>query len=719
MPKTKGRPAKKNGLKSAPKSKVRPPKKRKPAQTSARTRIATAVAMTRAAVVEPRTYALFKSVIEATLVAKSSRSVARFATEEVRVPALVGSRYPGPLNVELMPEWVDLLEIVYSPRVRSFDLCKSARIGGTLFFAILPVLHKIVEWPGPILWMDPTSKTARRQSRQEIQPYIRDCVATDALRIPTKTAWTALQMLFTTCQFNVVGAGSVADLGGLQAELIIINEQDKIPSKDRAEAPPKERAKVRASLFEDTCKILGNSTPTLESGLSWGDFLAGSQRYLYVQCPHCRKLQRLTPFKEEGQPDKWMRCEHEPQGVDREHFTEIKKAPDGRGWLVKGIPPTGRLWWPPNCRDSVTKQWDVDAVAASTRYECGFCEQQIHQSQLGEMKRVRDWRSHNPTAPEDHESAQHWAIYNPQQKWGGIARRFLLATGSAGKLHSVWNETFGLPYIPIATRVTKKTLAMLQAGSPKYDRYNPQEHDSALMLPVRPVVITLHVDVQQTEFWWSQRAVCEDGSRYLLAWGPCVSFPELVDISNRVWTFDHGPDVPSAARYEEFTTFLGIMDSGYKAKRVGGVYRFLHEQGGRWQGFKGGGFQGREKPIHETHIAFNYDGKQVDIPLIHGNDFILTEHFARFVLKERRPPGYYLPQRLDDPLEDQLTAPHLVKRRLPDGRTEHLWEYSVDPHLFDCEKMGEVLLMALGDALKAIRVKQDKARERLLTDKAS
>lgn len=662
------------------------------------------------ATVDARTFALIKDVLASTLTAKSSRGVLQFAADEVRIPPNINSPLPGPINISLMPEWGDLLEIVYRPRVRYFDLCKSARIGGTLWFGIIPILHKIVEWPGPIIWVDPTSKTARRVSRQEIQPFLLECKATDALRIATKTAWKTLEMLFQNCQFNIVGAGSIADLGGLNGELIIINEQDKIPTLHRQEAPPKERAKVRAELFAATCKIIGNSTPTLESGLTWGDFIEGSQRYCYVICPHCDRLQRLTAFREEAQPNKWLRCEIEPPGKDREFFSKIEYAGEGRGWLCKGIPETGRFWWPPELRDAKSKSWDVDQVAMQTRYECAFCFTKSQQSDLAVMKRVRDWRAHNPDASEQHESAQHWSAYNPQQKWGDIPRAFLLSIGNAGKIHSFWNEKLGLPHVPIATRVTKKTLELIQANSPKFDRYNPQDLEDPLALPFRPVCITLHVDVQQTEFWWTQRAWMPDGSRYLIAWGNCVSFEELVDISNRVWTHDFGDNLPP----EQYTTWMGIMDSGYKAKRMSGVYRFVHEQGGRWTAYKGGAYQGRERPINETTIAFNYNGGQVDIPLIHGNDFILTEHLARFVLKERKAPAYYLPQKLDDPLCDQLTSPHLVKRKMPDGRTHDVWEFTIDPHMFDCEKYGEVFgFIITGTVLAKFREKQDADRTRL------
>jgi phage terminase large subunit GpA-like protein len=658
---------------------------------------------------------IFARIFDGTLQPRARRRIVDFYRDEVSIPMIVGSPYPGKMNPDLMPQFGTLLDRIYSPRVRFFDLCKGARIGGTLYFGIGPVLFNIAEQGMPALWIDPTRKTATRLSRQEIEPYMRECSAVMRRAILSRTHWTALEKIFTTCTFGMVGAGSVADLGGRQAGLIIINEQDKIPPKGKAEAPPKQLAIVRAKQFRNTCKIFGNSTPTLESGLTWGDFLAGSQLYCYVPCPECGKKQRLTFFPEEGNPDRWIRADVAPEGPDREVFDEIKPAPDGRGWLLKGVPPTGRFWWPPNLKDRRTKAWDVDAVERATLYECAFCAARFDQRKLKAMLRRHEWRAHNPAAPDDHETAQHWGAYSVFETWGYFAKKWLLSQGAAHRLHDFWNSDLGLPWIPIATRVTKKTIELIQAQSPPYDRQNPQEADAKLVLPIRPVVITIHVDVQQTEFWWTMRAWAADGARYLLAWGSCVGFPELVDLSNRIWRYDHGLEVPAAARFEEFSTFLGIMDTGYKAKRPGGVYRFIHEQGGRWQGSKGGSFQGKEKPIHESLVDFNYDGRVVSIPVIHYNDFILKEHLYRFVLKERKPPGYFLPRQIDDTLADQLTAEHLRKTKLPDGRTADEWHCEIDPHLGDCEKEAEVLGFILTpDVLGKIREKQDAARARLL-----
>jgi phage terminase large subunit GpA-like protein len=252
---------------------------------------------------------LFRGVIVPVFTPRPRQSMADWADANVIVPEIAGSPYPGQLNSNRLPMWRGLLRRLEQRRIRFFNLAKSARTGGSLFFGIVPVLHKIVTRPGPILWLDPTTKTARRLSRQELQPFIRACRATNELRIRDRKAWTTLEMIFKTCTFGVVGAGSVADLGGRQAEMIIVNEKDKIPAKARAEAPPGLLVLVRSKLFRRTRKIISNSTPTLESAETWGDFLAGSQTFGYLPCPECHGYQPLTFFKEPAQPDKWMRVE--------------------------------------------------------------------------------------------------------------------------------------------------------------------------------------------------------------------------------------------------------------------------------------------------------------------------------------------------------------------------------------------------------------------------
>jgi len=655
-----------------------------------------------------------------------------WADENVIVPDIVGSPYPGRLDSGRLPMMRGFLERLELQRVRFFHLCKSARTGGSLFLGIVPVLHKIATWPGPILWLDPTRKTAARLSRQEIQPFIRACKATNSLRILTKKAWTTLEMIFKTCTLGIMGAGSVADLGGRQAEQIIVNEKDKIPAKARAEAPPGLLVLVRSKLFRRTRKIIGNSTPTVESGETWGDFLSGSQLYGYLPCPECLGYQPLAFFKEPAQPEKWMRIEsddplligHEIERSDRhrvelsadtqrKNYPVIKHAHDARGgYLVQGIPGTGRIWWPPELQDKKSKIWNVDEVERQARYECVFCEAKIPQEKLNWMNARYALRSHRPEAPADTESAHIWAAYSPMDLgWGGLAKKYLLSLGNVAKMHDCYNSDWGRPFERTPTRITRKTIELIQSRTPiKYERANPLDPEDPCKLPIRPCFITMSRDVQQTEMWWEQWAWAADGSAWLLTWGSCVSDKEIVDISNRVWTYDFRDGSPP----ELHTTWKGISDSGYKAKRPAGVYRFVHEQGGRWIASRGGALQaGKEKPIFETSIEFNYDGGQVTIPFVHYNDDQMKEHLYRFVIKERHHMRC-LPVKLDDLFLDQVTSEHLAAVKLHDGRTAHEWRVGVDPHLGDCWKMNEIFHFIFSpEILQAMRARQDASRQKI------
>jgi phage terminase large subunit GpA-like protein len=683
-----------------------------------------------------KTVRLFRGVIQAIIEPKPRKKMHEWADENIIVPDIVGSPFPGPLDSGRLPMFRGLLDRLELIRVRFFNLCKSARTGGSLFFGIVPVLHKIDNRPGPILWIDPTRKTGARLSRQEIQPFIKACKAVNALRIRTKKAWTTLEMIFKTCTFGICGAGSVADLGGRQAEMLLINEKDKIPAKSRAEAPPGLLALVRTKLFRRTRKVISNSTPTLESAETWGDFLAGSQLHGYLPCPECGGYQPLTFFREPAQPDRWMRVDeddpiligHEIKRADRHGIElnadsqrapnlEIKKAKDKvGGYLVKGIPQTGRIWWPPELQDKKTKVWNVDEVERQARYECAFCEAKIPQERLNWMNARYALRSHNPAAPSDIESAHIWAAYSPMDLgWGGLAKKYLLSIGNIAKMHDCYNSDWGKPFERTPTRITRRIIELMQSRTPvKYDRANPLDPEDPCKLPIRPCFITMTADVQQTEYWWMIWAWSIEAIPYLLAWGSCVSQKELIDISNRVWTFDFEESEPDGRKIppEKHVTWKGIIDSGYKAKRQAGVYRFVHEQGGRWIASKGGHFQGgKEKPIFETTIAFNYDGAQVDIAFVHYNDDQMQEHLYRFVIKERQH-ARGLPQKLDEQFLEQVTSPHLAAVKMADGRTAHEWRYTIDPHLGDTWKQNEIFHFIFSqDILIAVRAQQDAIRK--------
>ena len=490
---------------------------------------------------------LFRRVLSASLPPPAREVIWSFLEKVVVIPAIAGSRASGLLDTGIMPIWRGLLEKYAHPRVHYFTLAKAARVGGTLFFAICLIVEKILRWPGPIGWVDPTGRTAKSVSRREIEPYFRACPPLMAVAVVSRTTWTWSEKFFSNCLFTILGAGAINDFGGRQWELVILNEQDRIPDRAVDSPTPSNEAEVRSAQFEHTRKIVRNSTPFSEGGLTWSEFIAGSQEHGYCPCPECGGYQRLTMFKEPAEPDRWMRVEsndplladgpipinHDegrgltrPADSQRREPKHLKPSRDGT-ILAKGIPETGRIWWPPDCKDKRSDRWDVDKVARAARYECAFCQAKLRPEHLEWMRERYQLRSHNIFASRDHVSAHVGALWSPWTSIGSIAKTWLLAQGSASKLRGFFNLILGTPAPAAPTKITPKHLALIQKASPRYYRQYPDNPDAVLTLHVRPVLLTCHADVQQDGIWYTVRALCVDGSRHVLAWGHCGGFTEL------------------------------------------------------------------------------------------------------------------------------------------------------------------------------------------------
>lgn len=679
------------------------------------------------------------------MVPRTEENIWQFLERVVIVPNIVGSTDPGPLKTNRMPLWRGLLEKYADRRTRYFTLCKATRIGGTFLFGACLVIEKVLRWPGPIMWLGPTRKFVADTSRTDLQPYFSACLEIEEVRYKDKQRWTTLAMWFRACRLLLVGAGSVNDLAGKQGELAIIDEQDKIKNRKEDQPTPTQEMEARTSQFVHTRKIVRNSSPSVESGLTWTEFLNGSQHYPYVPCPHCGGYQRVTfgmDDEKTSESEKWMRIDdddplligHEiesssrhgvPLAADTARSWYKKIERDELGWKVLGIPRGSELVWDENCKDPKTGRWDVDRAEATTRLKCCWCERLIRHEEMTRMGERYTLRGHNEFPPKGHISAQVSALYSSWTPWGQLTKEWLLSQGDAHKLKGFWNHKLGLPFQSRSTEVTPKTIADLKRNSPEYYRQYPDAETAELTLKFRPVFLTMHVDVQQTEFYWTVRALFEDGSRHLIAWGCCGTLKEIDRIAARVWTFDHGEACRPELRYEKFSCYMSvgkhyvrlcIMDSGYKAKSPVGVYAFVHDHSLHWVAVKGGAYraQSGEKPIIEDTVPFDYPGKgRVEIDLVKTDDQMLQIQFSRFVMKERQGPPYCVPRDIDqdDVIVAHLTSPSLEGKRESDGRMTYEWKFACDPHLYDCEKYGEAMCQLLPpEALHRFRLIQDKLR---------
>lgn len=227
-----------------------------------------------------------RTIVRAALRPRPLQRIWQWIDEHVIIPIETGSPNHGPLKTTRFPIMRGLYDLAQNPRVHFFLLCKSARVGGTLFCLTL-VMHKIATRAGAILWLDPTRRTALKFSRSELNPFLLACAATRSLAIFSKTTWTSLEKQFRACWLRLVGSGSAAELGGFQAEMVVRNERDKLRVEIARESTAADLAEARTKQFRETRLILDNSTPTIDSADTWQEFLRGSQHYCYFPCPHC------------------------------------------------------------------------------------------------------------------------------------------------------------------------------------------------------------------------------------------------------------------------------------------------------------------------------------------------------------------------------------------------------------------------------------------------
>jgi phage terminase large subunit GpA-like protein len=586
-----------------------------------------------------------------------------------------------------------VMEALSDRRIRQVTVVKGAQIAFTTTLANF-VMYLVDMEPGPTLLAQPSRKIVRRYVKKELHPRFLGC---DRLKkyIPAdrKTKFQTEEMYFTSMDFFATGVGSPALLASLPIKNALGDEIDKWDLQNDIEASRKDLLEVRLITYQaqGTSKLVLGSTPTIPEYPISTEALKGSQERFFVPCPECRAMQELK-FENFA----WRQIKH------------IKNA-DG--------------------------SYNLDLVQKHTCCECQHCHALIPHEKKQWMMRRGEWRAQNPNAPADHRSFYIGGELSTALTWGMLAKKFLETQLLPGGLHNFYNSYLGRAWERKAGGATRKSIQLIQEASPKFNLGNPQERDAELTLPFRPVALTMQVDCQQTSFFWTMRAWTADGSRAVIALGECVSYKELVEISNRKWKYWHPNDngmcvspqsgtggveksaAPASVHPvpEEFEVWTGLIDSGYKAKATTGVYNFVHEQGGRWIGTKGGKFGGKDLPIHETTVLHLCDSKQVEIPLFHYNDAMMKEHLYRFVIRERRQPPYWLPRDLPSQFIEQITAERLVPKKDAEGRTEMKWHSEIDPHYGDCEKIGEIFHFVLNPEIRAqIRAKQDATRATLM-----
>lgn len=420
---------------------------------------------------------------------------------------------PGRFSCDFTP-YLKQLHLWFGDRnIRQLTFVKSAQIGGTTLMANL-IQYAVAEEPGPILYVTSTADNAKSWSERELIPRMKNCTAIRDLMPDDPDQFKKTEMAFKNCTVKLTGSNSANQLASRPIRYLFADETDKWPDASATEAPSLELAMARTNFYRTICKRVLASTPTVETGAIWSQFLQGSQHRYHVACPACGHWQALR-------------------------FEQISWSSDLRG---------------------PDHQWDLDAVSESAVYLCEECGDPWAQDLQRELVLGGRWILGNLNAPADHISCHISALYSPTMTWGELAKLFLQKSNTPGGLHDFRNTYEGLPFENRAASVKEEAILDLRSG------YRLREIPGEVTVGNSAAILTLCADPGEKQTHWSVEARNDQGDSWVIDYGTVLSVEDLIS-----------EEFLAARRYQLpgsdqlVSPMAGLIDSGFLTERVYGV----------------------------------------------------------------------------------------------------------------------------------------------------
>lgn len=543
---------------------------------------------------------------------------------------------PGRFSFEFTPYLKKLHEWYGDRSVRQITFVKSAQVGGTTLLANL-IQYSVAADPGPILYVTSTAENAKSWSERELIPRIRSCSAIRPLMPEDPDQFKKTEMQFKGSVVKLVGAQSVSAIASRPIRILLCDEVSKWPDSTATEAPALELAMARTIQFRNISKTVLVSTPTVETGAIWTQFLAGSRHRLHVCCPDCRHEQ-------------WLRFE--------------------------------QLNWSYDLRDE-SGLWNLDAVRESTLYHCEQCgspwEQDSKRALIAEAAAADRWIPGNPSAPCEHRSAHISALYSPTLSWGDLAVLFLQKRKTPGGLHDFYNTYLGLPFTPRAATVEEEDVLGLRGS------YLTREIPPESIVDGRPPILTLCADpgsATRSRTHWTVEARTLSGESWVIDYGVLEEMDDLVSedfLRARIYTLPDGTSVKIGA---------GLVDSGWSAERV---YSLCSRSAGLLYPSKG---------TDSAFRTFNSSPVQgFSTTLFSYSDFVWKSHTYLDRIGKKLPPLLHFPSDASREFLAGHSGQALIENRSSRIQQYRFKEVEND-HYGDCTKLHAVAWAILREELK-------------------
>lgn len=365
-----------------------------------------------------------------------------------------GSAEPGPWRTSRTPYLKAILDAAISPRYKRIVIMMGSQMGKTE--CLLGIMgYKLDVDPGPIIFVSASAQLAESVSNNRFMPMVLSTPALDEKLDKRKTKNKVREKIVGGQRVGFTTAGSAIELSSHPAQMVLLDERDRMSADVDGEGDPVTLAEARVTTYADG-RVIVASTPTLEGASPiWDLFVGGTQSRWVWPCPEC-----LTPFAPE--------------------FALLQ-------WSEKATPQQAKR---------------------SARLACPHCGALIEDRHRASMNAAGRFEV---TGDAESDTASFWVsgLCSPWRSWGAAASAWIEAvrSGEPGRAQAVKNTVFGELFLLEGERPTTEAVTGLVGAYSQGD------------VPAEARAVTAGVDMQADRLVYAVRAWGPKSTSWLIHHG--------------------------------------------------------------------------------------------------------------------------------------------------------------------------------------------------------
>lgn len=502
--------------------------------------------------------------------------------DKYRILASESSAEPGKWRTNRAPYQREIMNAFTQPGVWEIVVMASSQSGKTEAINNM-VGYAIDTDPGPMLYVQPTEKTAEDYSKRRIAPMI---ASTPRLRDKVfrarsrDSANTITMKTFPGGSLAIVGANSPADLASKPVRYLFMDETDRFPVSAGTEGDPQKLAERRTETFRHNRKIVKTSSPTIKGRSPIErDFMTGTQEEWHTECPYCHEYSFIR-------------------------FQDIHFEKD----------------------EFKNETGEVDYTVRDAVWRCPVCK---HDTPEHKTKRLpAKWVSKNPDAINNGIRSFHLnAFMSPWSDWRDICWNFLKAHKDPELLKVFYNTILGESWEVHTSNGLEEKL------------YKQREHYDA-EVPSGVLLLTMGIDTQDNRLEYEVVGWDRNGQSWGISRGIIPGradakgvWDEVDDLLDREWNLANGMKMRILATFIDsgghFTQDIYKQCSKRQSKRI-------------WP-IKGEGGEGKQYCRQMRHSTAGDSGIKFIIGVDDGKSAIMYEagikepgaHYMHFPMDRR------------------------------------------------------------------------------------